>query len=156
MYLSCVIAALIIILLIFIVRYNFTEHFDTYYNHDYGAQTVYERETGCTLPMKDTSLLAKYDWAEHDPLGLTVYDKYYEIYNFEEGAAQNADHEYAYRDIHSLGEDNVYDTKFMNTQLNPREDRISTFNWRDTCDRNPAKVYDWHSQEVDALSQKNY
>lgn len=162
--LKLIIVSLIVFLLIlFIVQQLWispealsTEHFDTYYNHDLGAQEIFERTTCEPWTTRDARLVSKYNWSERDKAGLTVFDKYYELYNFEVGAAKNADHEYAYRDIGSLGEENVYDTRFVNTQLDPREDRISTFDWRDTCDRNPAKVYDWHSQEVDALAQKNY
>lgn len=57
------------------------EHFDTYYNHDMGAQTVYG-----TSNTPDATLYAKYTWKETDPAtGLNVYDKYYETHLAEVG-----------------------------------------------------------------------
>ncbi len=52
------------------------ERFDTYYNHDMGAQTIYG-----TNNTPDATLYAKYTWKETDPAtGLNVYDKYYETH----------------------------------------------------------------------------
>lgn len=57
------------------------EHFDTYYNHDMGAQTVYRFDN-----TPDATLRAKYTWKETDPrTGMNVYDHYYEAHLAEIG-----------------------------------------------------------------------
>ena len=145
--------AIIFLLIIFWVSKR-GEHFDTYFNHDMGSYDVY-KNTYPTKPksLEDANLYAKYAWEEKDRDGRTVYDKYYEKYNFTIGGASPIDGEYAYRDISSLGEDNVYDEKFSRTDC---QDNISYFHFIDMWDKHPALAYDWHSDELSFISQKNY
>lgn len=62
-----------------------SEHFDTYYNHDFGAQEVYGYDN-----TPAATLRAKYEWSEkNSSTGMNVYDYMYEnqvasdIYNDE-------------------------------------------------------------------------
>lgn len=50
------------------------EHYDTYFNHDFGAQEVYGYDN-----TPDATLRAKYEWKEKDDsTGMRVYDYVYE------------------------------------------------------------------------------
>lgn len=155
--------AIIILLIILWVSniWRVKENFDTYFNHDMGSYDVY-KNTYPTKPksLEDANLYAKYSWEEKDRDGRTVYDKYYEKYNFTIGGASPVDGEYAYRDISSLGEDNVYDEKFSLTNYVEKDgfsnDNISNYHFIDMWDKHPALAYDWQSNELSLISQKNY
>lgn len=84
------ILALCILLILCIVLYLIScnsisekEKFDTYQNHDFGAQEIYEDEIP-DISVSDAALKAKYDWNKKDAGGYTVYDKYYERKNIRE------------------------------------------------------------------------
>jgi hypothetical protein len=139
-----------------------TERFDTYYNHDFGADEVYAKDGMPGLDgakpksIPEASQYARYAWNERDPDGRTVYDKYYEGYNYGIGGANDNDVEYAYREVGSLGEDNVYDAKFSNLNLKTQDNLLSGYHYKDMLDWQPATAYDFHSDELSAISQKNY
>jgi hypothetical protein len=132
------------------------EHFDTYYNHDIGAYDVYISDPkGSFTPhsLQDANSYANYTWEERDPAGMTVYDKYYERLTNEKN---QGDYEYAYRDLNSTGEENVYDSKFS---LNDDENRFYMCGLNcllDMQDQSPATEYDYHSGETSVIVQKNY
>lgn len=90
------IAVVVLILILFIymglpyIKKAHGENFDTYYNHDIGAQEVYEKQNDNDfsselntkdlkkISLTDAGLKAKYDWSKKDLNGYNVYDKYYE------------------------------------------------------------------------------
>jgi hypothetical protein len=141
----------IIILIIIIIGYFLfmnREHFDTYRNHDFGANAVYSQAAGKQLLVADTSRKARYDWSARDPAGMTVYDKFYNEFT----AKNSPDLEYAYKDTETDSVDGVYDTKFDNLTIS----NLGGYKIADMYDRNPATAYDFHSGEVSVISQKNY
>jgi hypothetical protein len=139
--------AIIIVILLCWYLLAPSEYFDTYRNHDFGANAVYSKAAGKELTVANTSELARYDWSTRDPKGFTVYDKYYDKLN----AGNSIDMEYAYKEIES--EDGVYDTKFDNLEA---ASTLGQYKIADMWDRNPALAYDFHSGEYSVISQKNY
>ena len=137
---------LIILILIFL-RLKTPEHFDTYYNHDYGAYDVYKNEDLPVKTVNDAALKAKYQWSERDKMGDTVYEKMYDAAIMQKN---NTDYEYAYRDT-DLGLDNVYDSKF--TVLN-NENEYSNYNVKDMYDPNIVQTF--MNNEAITLIQKQY
>jgi hypothetical protein len=139
------------------------EGFDTYRNHDIGAYDVYREndsdvwQTGFKPSnIEQANRYANYTWSEKDPVGMTVYDKYYEDYTFEIGGANERDQEYSYRDIGSTGEDNVYDAKFSISDGGSLIFAYGPQQVKDMIDYDPAKAYDFHENEMSIISQKNY
>lgn len=97
-YHHVVLGLVLVILLMFIVAKSDicadnTEGFDSHWNHDMGANKVYNTKWGWESlptgevnadtpafhPMSDTSIDARYTWSDRDVLGLNVYDKQYEM-----------------------------------------------------------------------------
>lgn len=107
-----IIIALFIVLLAFLTNSPIcgqsggAEDFDTYYNHDMGIHSVYQKDDP-DVTVKESSLQAKYNWAKQDPKGYNVVDKYYE----EETLDKNSAYDPLY--VH-YNEGNDYDTKFLN------------------------------------------
>jgi len=131
-YYHVVFAIIIVILFMFLVAKsdickNMTEQFDTYWNHDMGANTVYntnwdkdslaDKDNVTLKPMAETSLETKYNWSKTDPLGLNIYDKQYENDVYDK---YKTDNEYL-RDV------GLYDTRFTvaNTGYGFLENRAS-------------------------------
>lgn len=106
-----IIIALFIVLLAFLSKSSCsqdggTEDFDTYYNHDMGIHSVYQKDDP-DVTVDESSLQAKYNWAGQDRKGYNVVDKYYE----EETLEKNSAYDPLY--MH-YNEGNDYDTKFLN------------------------------------------
>jgi hypothetical protein len=136
----------ILIVIVIIAIYRKREDFDTYYLHDEGANRIYASE-GNPMSMNQSSLYAKYAWSEKDPQGLTVYDKYY-----EESPTNSADPEYSYRDIDT----NVYDSKFTIGSVENSYFTYGPESIKYMSDTSPATAYDWHTNELEVIAQKNY
>jgi hypothetical protein len=144
------ICIVIIILLIALFWYNQnTEHFDTYYNHDFGAYNVYKNEEKKPLSVDNASLEAKYQWGDRDVAGYTVYDKMYDAAVKEKN--WTSDRDYGYRDVDTVDLDNVYDTKF--SVLN-NENELSNYNALDMYD--PYVVQNVINGQKVSLAQKQY
>lgn len=166
--------ALVIVLLIILVAYanvplftepSTSEGFDTYHNHDFGAYDVYNNPAnnnfgplgvntaiGTNTPrtVDDAALQARYEWSEKDPIGDTVYDKYYDSVVKEKNWGD--DYEYGYRDLRGgSGLDNVYDTKFSTLGF---DNQLSNYNPQDMFDPNPVQFM-FNGQRI-TLSQKQY
>lgn len=78
-----IILIILILLLVWYVRKRDVEYFDTYYNHDYGVNDIYD-SLGIELPVKTTSRLTKYNRIRNN-LGYDVYDEMYGIQLFKFG-----------------------------------------------------------------------
>jgi len=68
---------IIIILFWYFSKSSKSEHFDTFYDHDQQAYYVYAEQYP-EIDMETTILKDKYQWAQRDKAGLTIYDKVYE------------------------------------------------------------------------------
>jgi hypothetical protein len=160
---ALLLAFIIMCILLYILFTTKTEGFDTYYNHDIGAYDVYNENTSPKWQtgfkpsnIEQANRYANYTWSERDPRGMTVYDQYYENYTLDMGGANDNDREYAYRDIGAAGEDNVYDEKFSNRDGYNLFFTYSPRYIADMVDKHPATAYDFHSDELAVIAQKNY
>lgn len=154
-----IIIILIIILILYLIfihnKYTTvkTENYDVYRNHDMGSYDVYksgflnqykEIKDAVKDGVKETALIAKYDWNQKDVLGNTVYDRYYEAFLREKESEEFTERAADY-DL-----DNIYDTKFS---LLDNETELSTYSKNEMVDTpvettfNGEKIY---------LSQKQY
>jgi hypothetical protein len=163
--LSAIVIVAFVVLLAALSTTPKAEHFDVYKNHYIGASDVYG------LPLDQTELIAKYNWSARDATGQTVYDYYYDDYLREIGNTNNNDPEYGYREVGSLGENNVYDLRFETlprVRFDQNGDRIpepvvgsdvnllSTYRAADIADRAPVWTPEPNGQFLIGLSQKNY
>lgn len=84
------------------------EHFDSYYNHDMGAHTVYQNQPGANqkITIDESALRSQYRWSDKTPGGYNVYDKYYEAIVNEKNADYNPNIDYSERS------EEPYDAKF--------------------------------------------
>lgn len=74
-----------------------TEQFDTYYNHDMGTHTVYQKGLFGAEPdisIEEADLKRKYDWSQRDPAGVNVYDDYYEALVHEKNSGFKREYDY--------------------------------------------------------------
>jgi len=160
---------IVVIVILLLVLYTVgiskskAENFDTYYNHDIGAFDVYNQNKSDSWQagfkpsnLEQANRYANYTWSERDPAGMTVYDKYYEDYTFEIGGANDQDKEYVEREINTKDEDNVYDSKFSIRDGGSLYYTYGPQQIRDMTDTSPAMAYDWHSDELSTIVQKNY
>lgn len=167
-YSDVIIISLIVILLLLIIgafgpkgcwpASTKKEGFNAMGNQDEGAFDVYTQEglpvTGAPpSSIDEAALYARYAWNDRDKNGWTVYDKVYSDYNSTIGNANDADPEYAYRDINSTGESDVYDTKFERLDT---ENRLASYAVQDMKDKHPARYYNWEDDEESIAAQKNY
>ena len=160
---TLLLAGLIIVLLL--VLLSRSESFDTYYNHDIGANEVLEMDGIPTtdnplydayrddpvrlLSVPDATLESKYFWNSRDHNGLKLYDKYYEkLVKDEEYPATS----YALE----INEDDKYDTKFDILDLNPitSNNLLAVYTTEGMYDYNPAKITKYYNTME--LSQKNF
>lgn len=149
--------AIILILLIYVIFIYPTivtsENFDTYRNHDFGAYEVYKEE-GDHLTVPQAALKAKYDWAERDVAGYTVYDRMYDDVTRQKiwaSEANKGDDEYGYRDVDLTDLNGVYDTKFS---ILDGENQLSTYHLGDMYD--PNIVFTEVNGQKIYLAQKQY
>ena len=147
------ISAVIIVLIIILLYSNKpTENFDVYNNHTFGAEDVYNEELskdkdnkGGNIDFAGAKLLSKYTWFDKDPLGMNVYDKYYEATVNEKNYGDETPRKTGY-----VG---PYDTKFEIQPFNPPAN-IGSYNLRDMYDHDP--VYMTFMGEPIVLAQANY
>lgn len=142
-------AIVLIILLIWSGRGK-SESFDVYNNHTLGAEDVYNTTLAAAgslkkVDFKDARLISKYSWAEKDPDGLNVYDKYYEAVVDEKNSGDETPRKTGY-----VG---PYDSKFDIQEFNPPAN-IGSYNLRDMYDPNP--IYMVSKGEPITLAQGNF
>jgi hypothetical protein len=158
--------AIILIVLVWVLsRGNSSEHFDVYENHERGAQKVYETTgvpfTGKVedLTLKEAGRLARYTWSEADPLGLNVYDRYYERFvgknKYANQYPDTASDDIPYRDIgDDIGVNDVYDVKFHVYSGQPGIDGYSSYSITGMADPDP--LYMEFNGDTIVLNQKNF
>lgn len=147
------ILTILILLFVILVLTNKSENFDVYNNHTFGAEDVYNEELlkdpkntgGGKIDFKSAKLLSKYTWSDKDPLGMNVYDKYYEAVVNEKN--------YGDETPRKTGYTAPYDTKFEIQPFNPPAN-IGSYNLRDMYDHDP--VYMTFMGEPIVLAQANY
>lgn len=144
------ITAVIIVLIVVLLMYSDTqtENFDVYNNHTFGAEDVYNEELSKDngkIDFTGAKLLSKYTWSDKDPLGMNVYDKYYEATVNEKNYGDETPRKTGY-----VG---PYDTKFETQPFNPPAN-IGSYNLRDMYDHDP--VYMTFMGEPIVLAQANY
>ena len=155
-YISIIYFAVIVVLMLFIVsRLGPTcdnEHFDTYWNHSMGAQTMFEQtEPKVAESLKESERLAKYIWSEKDPddtHGRRIYDKYYENH-VQNTIYPREDPTYVERSLITPGDGHI-DTKFEHLGSN----NYATYDLKGMADPDP--LYTQVFGETIALSQKNF
>jgi hypothetical protein len=162
--------AVIVVLIILLIcvmcwQPSAPERFDVYNNHPMGAQTVYST-TGVpgtgkveSLNMNDAERLARYTWKDKDPIGLNVYDRYYEdvvnVTKYADRRSFTAPDYYAYSDIgNGIGVNSVYDAKFHLYSGRPGTDNYTNFIVTGMADPDP--LYMNFNGENIVMSQKNY
>lgn len=79
------------------------ENFDTHRNHSMGAQSIYA-ETAPEITLNEAERDARYQWSVRNPMGMQLYDKFYEQKLLEEYQT--------YTDGYEYDNDNQYDLKF--------------------------------------------
>ena len=161
--------AIIIVIILSLVwlctRKPDTEKFDVYNNHERGAQKVYAT-TGIPfdgkiedMSLEDAGRLAKYTWNEADPLGLDVYDRYYEQFvrknKYANQFPDTASDDIPYRDVGSgIGISDVYDTKFHVYSGIQGVDGYTNYSMTGMADPDPLYM-EFNGQTV-VLNQKNF
>lgn len=161
-----VVIVVLVMVLIWLIPKKPAENFDVYNNHAMGAQTVYATHGIPFVPFKieDMTLdearrFSKYTWSEAGPLGLNVWDRYYENYvkqhKYADQHSATASDDIAYRDIGSdIGIDNVYDVKFHVYSGTPGVDGYSNYSITGMADPDP--LYTEFNGETVVLNQANF
>lgn len=163
--------AFVIILTLIILYLNFwqVEGFDTYFNHDMGAQDilemggkpvsnnplyqVFKKQPLKFISVPEAALQSKYFWHNRDKLGLKLYDKYYEN-TIGDGVWPQGSYDY---DV-GVG-DSVYDTKFDTLNTNKSialssNPTLAAYSLQGVMDYDPATVTKYGNTMM--LSQKNF
>jgi hypothetical protein len=143
----------LVILVIFVIRQTAkSENFDVYNNHTFGAEDVYNTELAKAKEPKidfaGAKLVSRYTWADKDPLGRNVYDKYYEAVTKEKNYGDETP-----RKTGAIGGAGPYDSKFDLQPFNPPAN-IGSYNLRDMYDNDP--VYITFMGEPITLAQANF
>lgn len=159
---SSALAVLIFLLILIIIILSVTtnsEHFDTYWNHTFGAQDIYQtakdpQERAASKSKEATELLARYTWSEKAPSGMQVYDKYYEHDLLENASDLSVDPTYYERDTTT----NILDSRFQTLGYDLRHDTnagyLAQYNKQSMDDPSPLATF--YNGEQITLSQKRY
>jgi hypothetical protein len=152
------ILVIVIVICIVLVWLSRKEHFDTYWNHSIGAQTIYKaskdpikREASKHIPTTET--LAGYTWAAREPNGMQLYDHYYDSVLLD-GQMNQSDSTYYERDLESNYLDSKFQTLNRVAGYDANDSNFSHFDAAGMLDPNP--LYTVYNGEYITLAQKSF